>query len=100
MKRLLGRCWLVDVYKRQGTTYATLAKLIPETDLDSVMINAGSMPLAIYPLSDYNTFLQAKGLQTISLNPDEAVLAAANEQAYDAISSVYNHCLLYTSRCV
>ena len=74
-----------------GTTYATLAKLIPETDLDSVMINAGSMPLAIYPLSDYNTFLQAKGLQTISLNPDEAVLAAANEQAYDAISSVYNH---------
>lgn len=74
-----------------GTTYHTLQEMLPDSQQDSNLENAGYMPLAIYSLTDYNAFLQAKGLEPISLNPDETVLVAANEQAYDAVSKVYEY---------
>lgn len=74
-----------------GTTYHTLQEMLPDSQHDSNLENAGYMPLAIYSLTDYNAFLQAKGLEPISLNPDETVLVAANEQAYDAVSKVYEY---------
>lgn len=74
-----------------GTTYHTLQEMLPDSQKDENLKNAGYMPLAIYSLTDYNTFLKAKGLEPISLNPDEAVLVAANEQAYDVVSKVYEY---------
>lgn len=75
----------------QGTTYHTLMEMLPDSKQDDSLENAGYMPLAIYSLTDYNAFLQAKGLEPLSIDPDEAVLVAANEQAYDIVSEVYKY---------
>lgn len=76
-----------DYETTAGTTYASLNEYLPEPN--NMLAHSNAMPLAIYRLSSYNEFLKAKGLEPISLKPDEVVLTAKNEQGSDAIHEVY-----------
>ncbi len=79
-----------DEQKDESFTYLSLGNQIPENEEKNIQLYS-PIDLPVYPLSDYNLFLQAKGLAPIELKDDQAFLFGSNETSQETVELVYKY---------
>ncbi len=79
-----------DEEKDESFTYLSLANQIPESAQAHIRLYS-PMDIPVYSLSDYNLFLQAKGLSPIELKDDQAFLFGSNEVSQEEAVLIYEY---------